>query len=65
MILGTIDSYAAGSGVTLLIDGEDAPTTKAYSFLGSYIPTVGDRVLIAKVSGTYVVLGAVVKTATQ
>lgn len=65
MILGTIDSYVAGSGVTLLIDGEDAPTTKAYSFLGSYIPSVGDRVLIAKVSGTYVVLGSVVKTATQ
>ena len=65
MILGEVDSYVPGTGVTLLIDGEDAPTTKAYSFLGSYVPTPGDRVLIAKVSGTYVVLGAVVKTATQ
>ena len=62
MILGTIDSYVPGTGVTVVIDGETDPTTKAYTFLGSYSPSVGDRVLIAEVAGTYVVLGSVVKT---
>lgn len=62
MILGTIDSYTAGQGVTLIIDGEDAPTTKSYYILKSYNPTVGDRVMIQEISGTYVVLGQVSKT---
>lgn len=62
MILGTIGSYTAGQGVTLIIDGEDAPTTKSYYILKSYNPTVGDRVMIQEISGTYVVLGQVSKT---
>lgn len=62
MILGTIGSYTAGQGVTLIIDGEDAPTTKSYYILKSYNPTVGDRVMIQEISGTYVVLGQVTTT---
>jgi hypothetical protein len=64
MLLGTINSYTAGQGVTLTIDGEDAPTTKKYMFLGSYTPVVGDRVLIEEISDSYVVLGVVVSTPT-
>ena len=60
MILGTIGTYTAGSGVTLTIDGEETPTTKDYKFLSSYSPVAGDRVLIEEISGTYVVLGKVV-----
>lgn len=63
MILGTISSYSSGDGVTLTIDGESAPTTKEYCFLSSYVPTVGDRVLVEEISGTYVILGKVTKTA--
>lgn len=62
MILGTITSYSANTGVTLTIDGESSPTTKNYAFLSTYAPTVGDRVLIEEISGSYVVLGAVSKT---
>lgn len=62
MILGTITSYSANTGVKLTIDGEASPTTKNYSFLSTYSPTVGDRVLIEEISGSYVVLGAVSKT---
>lgn len=59
MILGTIGSYTSGSGLTVTVDGEDSPTTKQYMFLGSYSPTVGDRVLIEEISGSYVILGKV------
>lgn len=62
MRLGTISSYAKGSGVTLTIDGEDSPTTKKYMFLSSYTPAVGDRVVVEETSDSYVVLGKVVKT---
>ncbi len=63
MILGQISAYSAGTGVTLTIDGETSPTTKEYCFLESYSPTVGDRVLIEEISGTYVVIGKITKTA--
>lgn len=59
MIIGTIKSYSANEGVTILIDGEDTPTEKDYKFLASYIPAVDDRVLIEEISGTYVVLGKI------
>lgn len=59
MILGTIGSYTSGSGLTVTVDGEDSPTTKQYMFLNSYSPTVGDRVLIEEISGSYVILGKV------
>ena len=60
MILGTISSYSSGDGVTLTIDGESAPTTKEYCFLSSYVPAVGDRVLIEEISGTYVMVSNLV-----
>ena len=62
MILGTISGYTSGTGVTLTIDGESSPTTKKYMFLASYTPTVGDRVIVEEISGSYVVIGAVVTT---
>lgn len=41
-------------------DGEDSPSQKNYTRLGSYTVVDGDRVLLAVVSGTYVVLGKVI-----
>lgn len=40
-------------------DGEDSPSEKNYTRLGSYTTTNGDRVLLALVGGTYVILGDV------
>lgn len=60
MLLGTITSRTANVGATLTIDGETSPTTKAYMWLDPYYPEIGDRVLIAEISGSYVVLGKVV-----
>lgn len=62
MLLGTISQFDNNSGVKLIIDGEEDPTTKKYAFLSTYSPTAGDRVLIEEISDSYVVLGAVSKT---
>ena len=41
-------------------DGEDSPSEKLYMKLGSYVVINGDRVLLAAVGGTYVILGKVI-----
>lgn len=57
MILGTISSWTNNGGVTVTIDGEETATTKKYMWLASYLPVVGDRVLIEEIGGSYVILG--------
>lgn len=61
MILGTISSVDSTNGVKLIIDGEDEPTTKKYTYMASYVPTANDRVLIEEVGGSYVIMGKVIK----
>lgn len=57
--LGTVTSYAT-TGVGVRLDGQNAAMTKKYKMLRTGKPLVsGDRVVIMKMSGTYVVLGAV------
>ncbi|MBU9724118.1 MULTISPECIES: hypothetical protein [Bacillaceae] len=41
---------------TIIFSGEENPSEKGYSYLGSYTPTVGDRVLLVRVKSTYVIL---------
>ncbi len=62
MILGTITAYTSGTGVQVQVDGEDSGTTKNYQFLSSYTPTVGDRVILEEISGSYVIVGKVAST---
>lgn len=50
------DNYTSGEP-SILFDGEQTPSGKTYKCLGSYHPIAGDRVLLARVSNTYVVLG--------
>ena len=59
LLLGKLESKWDTIGLTLTIDGEDAPTQKKYAYLKSYNPNTGDRVLIADVGDSYVVLGAI------
>lgn len=40
--------------------GETKPSQKPYKRLDAYNPTVGDKVILAKLSGSYVILGKVV-----
>lgn len=60
MILGTLKEIENGEGLSLLIDGEETPTEKAYKFLASYIPTLNDRVLIEEIGDSYVVIGKLI-----
>ena len=42
------------------IDGENIASEKEYPRLASYKPVAGDRVILAKLAGTYVILGKVI-----
>src|SRR5690625_1431790 len=44
---------------SIIFAGESQPSQKQYSFLGSYRPKIGERVLLVKTLGTYVVLGKI------
>lgn len=48
-------------GVTLIFDGQEDATQKRYKMLASLMPPlVGDRVVVMKQSGTYIVLGRII-----
>ena len=59
MMLGTVTAFDVSTGVKVKIDGESSGSTKQYSVLSSYYPTVGDRVLVEEIGGEYVILGKV------
>jgi hypothetical protein len=40
--------------------GENTASQKPYKYLQSYTPVAGDKVLVARVAKTYVILGKVV-----
>ena len=57
--LATVTAYAP-SGVKIQLDGQNQAMTKTYKMLRTGKPlAVGDRVVVMKISGTYVVLGTV------
>lgn len=60
MIIATIITASSSAGCTILIDGETTATTKKYKRISSYSPAVGDRVLVAEIAGSYVIIGKVV-----
>lgn len=60
MILGTISAVDSDNGLQLIIDGEEEPTTKKYTYMASYVPAADDRVLIEEISGSYVIMGKVI-----
>jgi len=58
--LATVTSISSGQPM-VTFDGETAESSKRYKRLSSYSsPTVGDRVMLAEIAGTYVILGKVV-----
>ena len=59
LLLATVSNYNSSTGTTLIIDGTDTPTTKRYKRVGSASLTAGSRVLVAKISGTYLILGRI------
>ena len=65
MILGNIKSVDNVNGLRVQIDGEDSTTTKKYSYLASYVPAAGDRVLIEEIGGSYVIIGKITTEVAQ
>ena len=56
LTLATVGTVSA-EGVTLIIPGATEPTQAHYPRLSSASLSAGDAVIIARVSGTWVVLG--------
>lgn len=57
--LGTIDPDYNGGKPKVIFNGEDQVSQKRYSHLTSYQPRGGDRVIMANIGKTHVILGAI------
>jgi len=58
--LGTVDpAHTEGMNPRVIFDGELEPSIKRYTHLSSYNPKGGDRVIMAHIGKTYVVLGKI------
>lgn len=57
--LATVVDLFKNNTAKIKFDGEDIPSEKQYAYLKSYIPEVGDRILLAAMGGTYIILGRV------
>lgn len=58
--LGTVVGLFENGAAKVQFDGEEEPSEKEYAHSGNYSPVVGDRVLLAKVKGTYVVMNSII-----
>ena len=60
LLLATVAAVTSG-GLTLIPDGETEATRKKYKYMTSAYPApaAGDRVVVMRLSGTYVVLGRI------
>jgi hypothetical protein len=58
--LGTIDPTYNGTGFPKVkFDGDDAVADKGYSFLDSYDPVAGDKVLLQLIGNAYIIIGKI------
>ena len=58
--LGKIDSEYSSGRPKIVFDGEITACEKQYPYLDSYTPTANDRVMLLRVSGSYIVIGKVI-----
>ena len=58
LLMATVGAVSS-SGITLKFDGQTEATAKQYKRNKSITFSAGDRVLVAKVCGTYVVICAI------
>lgn len=57
--LATVIDLFENATAKVLFDGEEEPSEKQYSYLDSYVPSVGDRALLGALGGTYIILGKI------
>lgn len=55
--LGTVTELFPNGTAKVRFDGDESASAKQYAYLSNYKPAVADRVMMAAVAGTYVVLG--------
>jgi hypothetical protein len=55
--LGRIDPRYSGGNPKIVFDGETKASQKRYPYLSSYQPVGNDRVLLANIAGTHLVVG--------
>ncbi|MFB5192647.1 hypothetical protein [Alicyclobacillus fastidiosus] len=61
--IATIPSTYSGSGLpTLQFDGESTASAREYPYIGGYTPAAGDRVLVAQLSNSGVIIGKIVSS---
>lgn len=60
-LLGTVTAVSQENGLRIRLDGQDAAMSKYYKMLntGADAPGTGDRVVVMKHSGTYIVMGRI------
>lgn len=59
LMIATVADYSS-NGSTLYLPGSSEPTTKRYKRISGLTIATNDRVLVAKISGTYVIIGRIV-----
>ncbi|EMS74046.1 hypothetical protein [Ruminiclostridium cellobioparum] len=57
--LATVTALFTNGFPQIKFDGESTSSAKKYPILASYTPAINDRVLLAAVSSTYVILGKI------
>jgi hypothetical protein len=58
-LIGTIPASYSSGRPKIMFDGEAAASIRTYPYLSSYTPTAADRVLVAVVGHSGVVLGKI------
>lgn len=57
LVQARIDPGYVSGRPSVVFDGEETISGKQYPYLSSYVPAPNDVVLLARVSGTFVILG--------
>jgi hypothetical protein len=57
--LGTIDPNYKTGKPRVIFDGETTPSSKTYPYVNGYTPVAGERVVLANIGGTHVILGGI------
>lgn len=57
--LGTVTALFPNGNAKIKFDGESTVSQKKYSYISTYIATVNDRVLLVRVSGTWIIIGKI------
>lgn len=58
-LLATVGSSVDGGGTTLRVDGDSSAGTQRYRKISGQSLAAGDRVLVAQVGGSYVIIGRI------